>query len=88
MRGRVKDPSAIRKKIRAGGAAVASRDQAHIPAVHVHRVDLITLSPITRRLKDELFAVSREIGFRVLPTEGELFNVFKMFLLGHPQQLI
>ena len=73
---------AIREEVRAGGPAVSVRDHTHILASDIHRVDLITLASVTLRLKYQLLAVSREVGFCVFSAERELFDVLEMFLLG------
>jgi hypothetical protein len=42
---------------------------------------------IARRLKDQLLAVSRKIGFRIFTAEGQLPDIAQMLFLGQPKRL-
>src|ERR1044072_3222286 len=79
MRGRVKDLFSVRVKVRTSGPSIAVREHLHIRAIDVHRVDLIAAATVACRLKDELFAISRKIGFSVFAAKGQLPDVAQVF---------
>src|SRR5712692_2283972 len=87
MRRRIKDAFVAGEKVRAGGAAVAGRNQLHLRTVDVHGVNLIALVAIARRLKDQLLAVAGKVSFGVLAAEGKLTHVAQMFFLGERQRI-
>jgi hypothetical protein len=73
------------KKVAAGGAAFAGADEfgdgrLAVGRVDGHGVNLIAGDTFALVLKDELFVVGGEIGFGVLAAEGELADVFEVFL--------
>ncbi len=60
---------------RAGRAALAVAEAAHVRAVDAHRVDLVALAAFARRLEDQVLAIEREVGLGVLAAEGQLLHV-------------
>src|SRR5437870_13055341 len=81
MRRGIKNAFVTGEEVRARCAAVAGRNHLHIRSVDVHRVDLIALAPIARRLKDQLLAVGGKVRLGVLAAKGELLQVAQMLLL-------
>ena len=73
------------KKVAAGGAAFAGADEfgdggLAVGRVDGHGVNLIAGDAFALVLEDELFVVGGEIRFGVLAAEGELADVFEVFL--------
>lgn len=74
----IEDSLAIREKVSAGGLPFTSTDQANITPIQIHNKDLIALKPISGCLKDQLFPIEREVGLRILTSEGQLPDVGKV----------
>src|SRR5258707_5975352 len=81
MRGGIENSLAAREKVRTSRASIAGRNQMHVRAIDIHRVDLIALMTLARRLKDEFLAVSRKVGFRIFTAKGQLLHVAQMLFL-------
>ena len=79
-RRRIDDRSLVRGEVGASGLPLAVGDPLNIRSVQVHREDLVATVRLTRSLKDQFFAIRREVGLRVLPFEGQLSNVGKALL--------
>src|SRR5436305_3330961 len=70
-----KDSIVASEEVATGGLAGASRYAVLVRPIHIHDVLLIARPPIARRLENQAFSVVTEIGFRILPTKGELSDV-------------
>ena len=72
VRGGVDDVLVVLQKIRAGGLALAGRDQVLVRTVGVHYEDLVAPVGRSRRHEDQPLAVRRPVGLGVLPAVGKL----------------
>ena len=80
--GRCKEDSLVAgEEVAARRLAAAGRDASHVRAVDVHDELLIAAASVSRRLKDQAFAVVAEIRLGVLAAERELANVAEMRLV-------
>ena len=79
IRGRIQNFFAAGIKVSAGRAAFAIRYHANIRAIHVHGEYLIAFQIVTRRLKDQLLVIRREVSLGILAAKRKLADIAEMF---------
>src|SRR5262245_31716606 len=78
MRGRVDDPFAVRREVRAGGPALSRADEFCGGTVDVHRENLIAFVRFAGGLENDPLPIEGKVGFSVFATECELFDIPKV----------
>src|SRR5688572_7178271 len=77
----INDRLVVRSDKGAGRDALSGRDLAHMGAVVMHAEDRVAAEVAARGLKDELAAIVRKIGLRILAAKRQLCDVLEMWLV-------